>query len=162
MVQEDSLHDKNVKHHFYFVDLGILRLYENELFYIASEVFGNSLPSGLLRTSPTEYDIKIGELDRHSIIIERFLTTDKSYSYSFDYDEYIHTELIPRVVKRTMNFHYDTSVLIEKLQFLKNRGKSFNLDEVYSYIESIKNHVPDKKDIFPIVFLGQCGNCWNN
>jgi len=65
------------------------------------------------------------------------------------------------VVNRTIKFDYNTSALIEKLQLLKNKGKSFNLDEVYAYIESIKNYTPTENNIFPIVFLGKSGDYWN-
>ena len=161
------------KHRFYFIDLGLIELYRNDLFGVALEVFGDDLPSGLLQLRKGEFDIPIGELSNHSVILERALSVDDNCTtrawiigskvWDFSPDKHLDSELIPRIIKNRegRSFDYDTTVLLEKLQNLKRRGMDFDLDEVYSYMESIKNHQISKNDIFPLAYNGQLKDGWN-
>ena len=161
------------KHRFYFIDLGLIKLYQDDLFEVALEVYGENLPIGCYNYALV-VDISVGELSTHSVILERALSvedncTSRAWSlglgaWDFTYDKHLESQLIPRIMtnRESKTFDYDTNVLLEKLQNLKKRGIDVDLGEIYSYMESIKNHKISKNDIFPLAYNnGQLKDGWN-
>ena len=131
--------------------------------------FTEKTPSGLLQLRSGIFDISVGELSNHSAILERALSVEDNCksraggAWEFSYDKHLDSELTPRIKDNRENrtFDYDTTVFLEKLQTLKNRGMDLDLNEVVSYMESIKNHQIAKGDIFPLAYNGQFKDgCW--